>query len=138
MVPYPSPSTRQEIEIILARQLADYLALPIIIIDPSHVVVYYNEPAEHMLGRRFDEERVVLWADWTKTFAFTDDAGRPIPASKLPMATALRGQRPAHGRFWLRGLDGETRHVDEIALPLIGSTGRFLGALAIFAVRESR
>src|SRR5947209_6436706 len=50
---YPSPTTGQEIEVILARQLAGYLALPMVIVDPSHIVIFYNEPAERMLGRRF-------------------------------------------------------------------------------------
>jgi PAS domain-containing protein len=119
--------------VILARQLAGYLALPVVIIDPSYIVVYYNEPAERMLGRRFDEVGVILWADWSKTFAFTDHSGRPMAARDLPMGTALERRHPAHASFRLRGLDGVERHVEEVAIPLIGLEGQFLGALGLFA-----
>jgi PAS domain-containing protein len=42
-----------EIEMILMRQLASYLAMPIFIVDPVGNLVFYNEPAESILGRRF-------------------------------------------------------------------------------------
>ena len=31
------------VEVILARQLAGYLALPVVIIDPGGTVIFYNE-----------------------------------------------------------------------------------------------
>ena len=37
---------QQEIEMILVRQLASYLAMPIFIVDPQGTLVFYNEPAE--------------------------------------------------------------------------------------------
>ncbi len=46
---------QQEIEMILARQLASYLVMPIFVVDPAGTLVFYNEPAEPILGRRFDE-----------------------------------------------------------------------------------
>jgi len=133
---YLSPTTRHEIEVILARQLAGYLAIPIVIVEPSHLVVYYNEPAERMLGRRFDEGGPIPWAEWTKAFDFRDDAGEPIPATELPLATSLHHRRLAHRTFWIRGLDGIQRHMGETAIPLIGNAGRFLGAVAFFAEIE--
>jgi PAS domain-containing protein len=130
---YPSPSTRHEIEVILARQLAGYLALPIIIVDPSHLVVYYNELAERMLGRRFDEGGPIPWGEWTRAFDFRDDAGEPIPATEMPLAAALRHRRLAYLEFWMRGLDGTRRYIKGTGVPLIGNAGRFLGAVAFFS-----
>src|ERR1700694_2872834 len=78
-----SSATRQEIEVILARQLAGYLALPILILDPTGSVVFYNEPGEKLLGRRFDEASIP-WSEWSTTFEFVDDAGRPIPIERTP------------------------------------------------------
>lgn len=126
-------STRQEIEVILARQLAGYLALPTVIVDPSHQVLFYNEPAERMFGRRFDEGGPIPWPGWSQAFHFVDDTGDPIPSEQMPIALALRRRRAAHRSLWLRGLDGVTRHMDETAIPLVGNAGRFLGAVAFFS-----
>ena len=130
---YPRPTTEHAIEVILARQLSSYLAFPIVIVDPGHIVVYYNEPAEHMLGRRFDEGGPIPVSEWSRAFEFTDDEGNSIPSSEMPLGIALKEQRIAHRIVWLRGLDGVNRHWDERAMPLINRQGRFLGAMAMFA-----
>lgn len=128
----PRPTTENEIEVILARQLASYLAYPIVIVDPTHIVVYYNEPAEYMIGRRFDEGGPIPVVEWSHVFQITDDEGNPIPTGQLPLGIALRQQKVAHRRFWLRGLDGVRHHMDGRAIPLINREGKFLGAMAIF------
>ena len=46
---------QRAIELILMRQLASYLAMPIMLFDPAGHLLLYNEPAEPILGRRFDE-----------------------------------------------------------------------------------
>jgi len=129
---FPSPTTSHEIEVILARQLAGYLGLPMVIADPSRVVVYYNEPAERMLGRRFDEGGPVPWTTWTKAFDFRDDAGEPIPAEETPLPASLTHRRISYLEVWMRGLAGTRRHMRGTGIPLIGNAGRFLGAVAIF------
>ena len=35
-----------DVEIILMRQFASYLALPIFVVDPKGDLIYFNEPAE--------------------------------------------------------------------------------------------
>ena len=47
--------SQKEIEVILTRQLATYLAMPIFVIDTQGTLLFYNESAEAILGRRFDE-----------------------------------------------------------------------------------
>ena len=42
------------IQIILTRQLAAYLSVPLFLVDPKGNLLFYNEPAEAILGRRFD------------------------------------------------------------------------------------
>jgi PAS domain-containing protein len=54
---------QQEIEMILVRQLASYLAMPIFVVDPQGTLVFYNEPAELLLGRRFEETGEMSIAD---------------------------------------------------------------------------
>ena len=46
---------QKAVELILMRQLASYLAVPIFLVDPEGNLLYYNEPAERLLGRRYDE-----------------------------------------------------------------------------------
>jgi len=120
------------IEVILTRQLASYLAVPIFIVDEAGVLVYYNEPAEKVLGLRFEDTGEMSQERWSNLFEQKDDHGNPIPASALPLAQALRHGRPAHGAFWIRGLDGQPRRIAVTAFPLIGQARRNLGAIALF------
>jgi PAS domain-containing protein len=129
---YPSPTIGQQVEVILARQLAGYLALPVVIVDPNLVVVYYNEAAERLLGRRFDEGGPIHPSEWSDTFSFTDDAGAPLPVGEIPMSLALRERRPVHRTYWLQGMDGVRHHVDTTAIPLTGNAGRFIGVITIY------
>ncbi len=67
--------TQNEIEVILSRQLASYLMLPIFIVDPEGHLLFYNEPAESILGQRYQETGTVNKEDWSTIFHFSDEAG---------------------------------------------------------------
>ena len=43
---------QKPLEIILMRQLASYLAMPIFLVDPRGDMLFYNERAEAILGTR--------------------------------------------------------------------------------------
>jgi PAS domain-containing protein len=120
-----------DIEVILARQLAGYLALPIVIVDPGGTVIFYNEPAERILGRRFDESGPIPPTHWGEAFEFVDESGTSVPAEKMPLATALRTRRLVQLNYRMRGLDGSHHHIAELGIPLLGNAGRFLGVLAV-------
>ena len=122
----------KDVEVILARHLASCLAMPIFIVDPKGNLVFYNEPAEPILGRRFEESGEMPAIEWSTVFAPTDAAGAPIPPEALPLMIALVDRRPAYLTFRIRGLDGVSRHIGNTAFPIIGQAGRFLGAIAIF------
>ena len=85
---------QKEIEMILTRQLASYLAMPIFIVDPNGNLVFYNEPAEVILGRHFDETGEMPAAEWARIFTPVDDAGYRIPQDQLPLIIALRDKNP--------------------------------------------
>lgn len=123
---------QQEIETILARHLAEYLAMPIFIVNPAGDLVFYNEPAEAVLGTRFNETGGMPASEWTTIFHPVDREGNSIPAEDLPLVRALNHRRPAHKNFWIRGLDGRLREIEVTAFPVIGQAGRFLGGIAIF------
>lgn len=124
--------SQKEIEVILMRQLASSLAMPIFIVDPQGTLIFYNEPAEMILGLRFDETGEMPVAEWATVFTPIDQAGSPLPPDVLPLTIALREHRPAHGDFYIRGLDLVLRHIEVTAFPLIGQADRDLGAVALF------
>ena len=124
---------QREVELILVRQLAGYLALPIFVVDPEGTLLYYNEPAELLLGLRYDETGEMPVEEWSTVFVPRDETtGDPLPQESLPLVRALRQKSPQHGRMMIDGLDGARRTLDVTALPLIGQHGRELGAMAVF------
>lgn len=130
--------SQKEVEVILTRQLASYLTMPIFVVDPEGSLLFYNEPAESILGHRFEETGELPLADWATMFRPTDENGADLPSEQLPLVIALKRQRPSHGHFRIVGLDGKLRCLEVTAVPLIGQANRFLGALAIFWEMESQ
>ena len=123
---------QQEIEVILARQLASCLAMPVFLVDPQGNLIFYNEPAESILGQRFEETGAIPVDEWAVMFDPTDETGKPLPPERLPLVVALTQHCPAHDSFWIRGLDNVPRFIDVVAFPIIGQAQRFLGAAALF------
>lgn len=126
-----------DIEIILLRQLASCLAMPIFIVDPEGTLIYYNEPAEALLGLRFEETGAMVAEEWSSSFRPTDAQGVSIPTEQLPLVVTLANRRPSHSDFWIHGLDGVHRHLSVTAFPLDGQAGKLLGAVALFWETES-
>jgi len=123
---------QREIEVILIRQLASYLAMPIFIVDVGGNLVFYNEPAELLLGQRFEETGEMPAAEWATVLTPADETGKPLPRKDLPLSIALNDRKPAYRRFWIRGLDQVRRLIEVVAFPLVGQAGRDLGAVVIF------
>lgn len=123
---------QQPIEMILLRQLASYLTIPIWMMDSEGNLVYYNEPAETLLGMQFDDAGPVRAEEVNKIFRVTDLDGEPLPESELPILVALRSRVPGHNRVRYCGMDGVWRDVEISATPVVGQADRFLGVYATF------
>ena len=123
---------RPLIELILARQLTSLLAVPVFIVDVQATLVFYNEPAELILGQRFAETGEIAVEELASLFETTADDGTPLANDELPITIALVEGRPAHRTFWIRGLDAVPHHIEVTAFPLITQTGALLGAVAFF------
>jgi PAS domain-containing protein len=123
---------QQAIEVILMRQLASYLAMPIFLVDPAGDLLFYNEPAAALLGHRYEETGEMPLVEWAQIFQPTSEDGSPLPPEALPLVIALRQQRAAHLAFQICGLDDVPRKIGVTAFPLEGQGGRCLGAVAIF------
>lgn len=122
----------REIEVILSRQLADSLSTPVFIVDPVGNLIFYNEPAEELLGIRYEETGKLPVAEWSSMFKPMDDDGNPMPSEKLPLVKTLSMQEPAHGDLRIKSLDGSNHKISVTSFPIIGRPNRFLGAVAIF------
>ena len=120
------------IEIILNRQLADCLSMPAFITDTTGNLIFYNEPAEKLLGTRFEETGEMKAETWGTIFKPKDDEGNSLPVESLPLARTLKDRYPYHKTFWIESLQGKNQKISVTSYPIIGRTGKFLGAVAIF------
>ena len=120
------------IELILNRQLADCLAIPVFITDTIGNLLFYNEPAEEILGKRFEETGEMPVEEWSTVFKPMDKDGIPIPPKDLPLVKTLKDAYPYHKTFWIESLKGKNKKISLTSYPIIGRAGKFLGAVAIF------
>jgi PAS domain-containing protein len=120
------------IELVLLKQVAGYLAMPVFVVDEEGTLAYYNEPAEALLGQRYEETGQIPLERWLDLWSPLAADGRRLDVDEVPLAVAVRDRRPVQGSFFIRGLDGRIREITVTALPLEGSDGDHLGAFAIF------
>lgn len=123
---------QKPIEVILTRQLASMLALPVFLVGADGTLIYYNESAEAVLGMRFDETGEMPAEEWATAWQPTDADGRPLGPAEMPLMTALTSRVPASGDMWIVGFDGTRRHIQAMALPLLRSADEVLGAVVTF------
>ncbi len=123
---------QQPIELILLKQWATYIAIPLWIMDEAGNLVFYNEPAESVLGERFDEAGRINAEDLAEKFQTRGIDGEPLESKELPIVVALVEGQPAHMALQIRSIDGEWREIQVSAIPIEGEGGRHLGAFAMF------
>jgi PAS domain-containing protein len=126
------PMSANQIEIILSRQLADCLSIPIFLTDPEGNLLFYNEPAEELLGKRYEETGRMPVSEWATIFKPVDEQGNALAPEELPLVRTLMSRLPNHGTFWIESLGGQRNQISVTAYPVIGRPDRFLGAVAIF------
>ncbi|HYI35866.1 MAG TPA: PAS domain-containing protein [Thermoleophilaceae bacterium] len=123
------------VELILARNLLSAVELAAFIVDPDGTVVFFNDSAGTLIGRRFEEVGPLDQAEWSSQFGPFDEFGQLMPTDSLPLSVALREGLPANGRFRVRLQEGELVQVDVSALPLVNANG-FQGAIVVFWAAE--
>jgi PAS domain-containing protein len=123
---------QQPLELILARNLLACVSTPGFLVDAEGVVVFYNEAAGELLGKRFEEAGRMPPEEWGTAFGPVDEQGEPIPFERLPLTIALRQGRQAHDRFQIHSLRGDKHDIEVSALPLVSTDGGFRGALTFF------
>jgi PAS domain-containing protein len=123
---------QKHLEIILLRQWASHLALPVFIAGDAGQLLFYNEPAERLLGRRYDEAGEMSLTQLGELFRTADEDGSPLPTEQLPLAVALLQGKPAHRRLRYLALDGAWRIIEVTAFPIEVEHGERAGAVALF------
>jgi PAS domain-containing protein len=123
---------QRNLVLILARELASNSATPMFVVDPAGNLIYFNEPAEHVLGRSFAETGPLYPEEWGTMFSPVDEDDKPIPLEVLPLAKVMRDLEPGHLEFSITGLDDEQRKIAVTAFPLFARANEFVGAVAIF------
>ncbi len=134
-VPYASPvegRRQKNLVLILAREFASKLATPVFVADAAGSLVFYNEPAEAILGQTFAEVGEMSADSWASLFETEDVHGRRIELGDMPAGVAFLERRPAHGALRIRGLDGVRRVISVTAFPLFAHADEFVGVVAIF------
>src|SRR5579862_5719771 len=115
---------------ILMRQLASYLAMPVFLVDTKGTLVYFNLAAEEILGQRFDETGELTWDDWRRSVV--DREGKATAVDDAPTSWVIRNRRPMQGNIWIRNFAGVHRYISVTAFPLVDQAGVDLGSVAIF------
>ena len=122
-----------EIELILMRQLATYLITPVFIVNREGALLFYNEAAQMLLGRSYEENDEMPLEEWAASFRPRREDGGAVPPNELPLVIALREKRLAYlSPLIILGHDGVPRRIAVTAFPLLGQQERELGAVAIF------
>jgi PAS domain-containing protein len=123
---------QEPLELILTRQWASYLAMPVWVMDSDENLVYCNEMAEALLSLNLDAAGPMPLAQLAQNFQITSLDGVPLEPRAIPIGIALRKRKAAHQALRWCTLDGIWRQGEVTAFPLEGAGGRFLGAVAIF------
>ncbi|MGH8972942.1 MAG: PAS domain-containing protein [Acidimicrobiia bacterium] len=128
---------QKPIELILLKDLVSQLGFPVTMVDADGRVIFLNQPAEELLGRRHDDTGELPIGDLAKLFAPLDENGDPLPLDELPIRVALRDRRPQQGQLFVHDVDGKAHRISTTSIPLDGQGGTLLGAMAIYWETDS-
>ena len=123
---------QKNVVLILARELASNIATPMLVLDEVGTIVFFNEPAEKILGATFASVGEVPAQDYDSKWATTDLDGNELSLLRGPMARVVSDHTPAHRVIRVRGLDGVWHLIETTVYPLFVSASHFVGAVGVF------
>lgn len=124
-------SAQKPLELILARNLLSSLSTPAFLAGEDATLLFYNDAAGVLIGRRFEETGAMPSNEWTQLFGPFDENGEPINLSATPLTLALRDGHPHHAKLRIRVAGGSRQEIEASAIPIVGSAGSS-GAIVIF------
>jgi PAS domain-containing protein len=123
---------QKHLVLILARAFAANLSTPMLVTDARGYLVYFNEPAEEVIGRRFSEAEEMPLDEWVAKFEPRTEAGEPMPLERRPARVAFEERRASHLRYRITSTDSVEREIEVTAFPLFAQTDEFVGVVVIF------
>jgi PAS domain S-box-containing protein len=123
----------QSLPLILAREFASNIATPLAVIDATGRLVYFNEPAERIVGSTQAELGELTEDEWRARFSAQHLDGTPAAIDEMATVIARRELRPAHERLVITTLDGRRRTLAVTAIPLLeGEREELVGCVVLF------
>jgi len=124
-------TTQKPLELILARNLLASISTPAFLVGEQGALLFYNEAAGALVGRRFEETGVMGATEWVKEFGPFDDDDQPMPYERIPATAAVRQNRAYHGNFRICSPGGGRQEIAASTIPIVGPGGSS-GAIVIF------
>ncbi len=124
-------SAQKPLELILARNLLSSISTPAFLVGEQGSLLFYNEAAGAMLGKRFEENGSMSAEEWTSEFGPFGEDEKPMAYDQIPATIALRDRRPFHGNFRICAAGGQHQDIAASAIPIVG-VGGSSGAIVIF------
>lgn len=125
-------TAQKSLPLILAREFAANLATPLVVLDEEGTIVFYNEPAERIIGQSPGELGNLPEQEWRARFPAERLDGTPVADEDQPTAVARRERHPTHETLVYRMLDGQKHTLAVTAIPLLGREDELLGVVAVF------
>lgn len=123
---------QKHLVLILAREFASNLSTPTLVTDADGNLVFYNEAAEGVIGRRLSEVGDMPLDEWIAGFEPRTLDSQPLAPEDRPGRIALDQRRPSHLRYLVTSADGVEREIEATAFPLFAHTDEFVGVVVIF------
>jgi len=123
---------QKQLVLILARAFASNLSTPTLLTDANGTLVFYNEAAEAVVGRRLSETGEMPLDDWVAAFEPRVAESQPLARERRPARIALDEHRPSHLRYVVTSADGVEREIEVSAFPLFAHSDDFVGVIVIF------
>ena len=85
-------SAQRPLELILARNLLSSISTPAFLVGEQGALLFYNDAAAAMLGRRFEETGTMSALEWTTEFGPFGEDEKPIPYEQIPATIEPRSR----------------------------------------------
>jgi PAS domain-containing protein len=125
-------TAHKSLPLILAREFASNIATPVTVMDENGRLVFFNEPAERILGRTRAEVGELAPPDWWQIFTVERLDGGEVALDEMPVGIAHRDRCPAHDTLAFRTPAGDRHEIEVTAFPLLGKDESYFGVMAVF------
>jgi PAS domain-containing protein len=125
-------TAQKSLPLILAREFASNLATPLVLMDERGSLVFFNEPAEQIIGQTHAEVGELGPDEWGRLFKVERIDGTPIQVEKTPAGVTLAERRPAHDTLAFTTIDGIRHEIAVTAFPLLGREEELVGVVSVF------